>query len=121
MKKICIVEDEPSLLEMYKMKFTAEGYEVITASDGVFGLAAIKDSKPDLVLLDLVMPRMDGYQVLKELRSNPETAKQLVYIFSNLGQGAEIEKGIAEGANGYFVKSNLTPTQLAEEVKKILK
>lgn len=120
MKKICIIEDEPSLLEMYKMKFTADGYEVFIAHDGIEGLEVIRANKPDLVLLDLVMPRKDGYEVLRDLRADPATAKQVVYIFSNLGQGAEIEKGIAEGANGYFVKSNLTPSQLAEEVKKIL-
>lgn len=120
-KKICIVEDEPSLLEMYQMKFTADGYQVVTASDGEAGLKVIKEEKPDLVLLDLVMPRMDGYQVLGALRKDPATAKTVVYIFSNLGQSSEVERGIAEGANGYFVKSNLTPSQLAEEVKKILK
>ena len=120
MKKICIIEDEISLLEMYKLKFTTGGYEVITAGDGEAGLAAIKSSKPDLVLLDLVMPRMDGFQVLKTLRAEAETAKLVVYIFSNLGQSSEIDKGMAEGANGYFVKSSLTPSQLASEVKKIL-
>jgi DNA-binding response OmpR family regulator len=121
MKKICIVEDESSLLEMYKLKFETEGYQVITASDGQAGLAAIKESQPDLVLLDLVMPRMDGYQVLQALRADPKTSKLVVYIFSNLGQGSEIEKGMAEGASGYFVKSSLTPSELALEVKKILK
>jgi DNA-binding response OmpR family regulator len=119
--KLCIVEDEPALLEMYKMKFTAEGYEVLTAANGVEGLKLIKESKPNLVLLDLMMPIMDGFQVLAELRKDPATAKTVVYIFSNLGQSSEIERGIAEGANGYFVKSSLTPTQLATEVKKILK
>lgn len=120
-KKICIVEDEPALLEMYKLKFSSEGYQVVTASNGEEGLKTIKKEKPDLVLLDLVMPRMDGYQVLAELRKDPDTVKTVVYIFSNLGQSSEVERGIAEGANGYFVKSNLTPSQLAEEVKKILK
>jgi len=120
-KTICIVEDEPALLEMYRIKFTAEGYEVVTASNGEDGLKLIKKSQPDLVLLDLVMPRMDGYQVLAALRQDPVTVKTVVYIFSNLGQSSEVERGIAEGANGYFVKSNLTPSQLAAEVKKILK
>lgn len=120
MKKICIVEDEAALLEMYKLKFVAEGYQVTTASNGQEGLAVIKESMPDLVLLDLMMPRMDGFQVLQALRADQQTVKLVVYIFSNLGQGSEIEKGMAEGANGYFVKSSLTPSQLAAEVKKIL-
>jgi CheY-like chemotaxis protein len=121
MPKICLVEDEAVLLDLYRMKFQSEGYEVVTAANGVEGLKVIRESKPDLVLLDLVMPQMSGHQVLKELRQDPATAKILVYICSNLGQSNEIEQGMAEGANGYFVKSSLTPTQLAQEVKKILK
>ena len=118
-KKICIVEDDQSIQEMYKIKFMAEGYEVSTANNGEEGLATIKEAKPDLVLLDLVMPKMDGFEVLKRLQADESGKKPIVYVLSNLGQSSEIEKGINEGADGYFVKSNMTPTQLAEEVKRI--
>jgi len=120
-KKICIIEDEKALLDMYKIKFESEGYKVFGASDGATGLDLVKKEKPDLTLLDLVMPKMDGFSVLKELRADAETKKLVVYVFSNLGQGNEIEKGIEDGANGYFIKSNLTPTELALKVKAILK
>lgn len=121
MKKICIIEDEVALAEMYKIKFSKEGYDVKVATNGVEGLKLIKEAKPDLVLLDLVMPRMDGFTVLKELRADPATAKLTVYVFSNLGQSTEVEQGLKEGANGYFIKSSLTPSQLVEKVKAILK
>ncbi len=119
-KKICIIEDEPALLEMYKVKFEAEGYDVYVAADGIDGLKVIKEKMPDLVLLDLVMPKMNGFKVLDELRSDPKTKDLLIYVFSNLGQSDEIDQGLKEGADGYFVKSNLTPTELARKVKIIL-
>ncbi|NCN25128.1 response regulator [Candidatus Falkowbacteria bacterium CG10_big_fil_rev_8_21_14_0_10_37_14] len=118
--KIVLVEDEQFLLEMYKMKFTADGYEVYTASNGVEALKVIAESKPDIVLLDLVMPKMDGYETLKHLRADAATAKLKVYLLSNLGQTGEIDRGVKEGANGYFVKSSMTPSQLSAEVKKVL-
>lgn len=121
MSKICIVEDEPSILEMYRMRFQADGHEVFSAGDGAEGLKVIRESLPDLVLLDLMMPIMDGYQVLTELRADPAIAKTKVYICSNLGQTSEIEQGMAKGADGYFVKSSLTPTELVKEVERVLK
>lgn len=119
-KKILIIEDEQYLIDMYTMKFESEGYQVISASNGQEGLKLAKKEKPDLILLDLIMPKMDGFQVLKEMRQDEATKNSIIYIFSNLGQGAEVEQGMENGANGYFVKSNLTPTQLLKKVKMIL-
>ena len=119
-KKLVIIEDEIFLLDMYKMKFEAEGYEVITADNGEEGLRKTVEEMPDLVLLDLVMPKMDGYEVLKALRAGEKTKHLKIYLLSNLGQSGEIDRGKKEGADGYFVKSSLTPSQLAEEVRKIL-
>ncbi|MEI6378845.1 MAG: response regulator [Candidatus Falkowbacteria bacterium] len=119
-KKLVIVEDEEFLLDMYKLKFEAEGYQVSTANNGEDGLKTALEVVPDLVLLDLVMPKMDGYEVLRSLRANEKTAHIKIYLLSNLGQSGEIDRGKKEGADGYFVKSSLTPTQLAEEVRKIL-
>lgn len=119
-KKIVIIEDEVFLLDMYKIKFQAEGYEVIVATNGEEGLKIVNEVMPDLVLLDLVMPKMDGYEVLRSLRANEKTKDLKIYLLSNLGQSGEIDRGKKEGADGYFVKSSLTPTQLAEEVKKIM-
>jgi len=119
-KKILIIEDEEYLVDMYTMKFESEGFDVLSANNGKDGLAIAKKTKPDLILLDLIMPKMDGYQVLEELLHHESTKNSLIYIFSNLGQGKEVERGLKKGADGYFVKSNLTPSQLVTKIKKIL-
>ena len=118
-KKILIIEDEEYLVDMYKVKFESAGYEIIVARDGELGLALARSEQPDLILLDIVIPKKDGYEVLEELRSDEEIKDLKVYILSNLGQKAEIKKGLADGADGYFVKANLTPQQLVENVKRI--
>jgi CheY-like chemotaxis protein len=106
---------------MYKMKFESAGHQVILAPDGQEGLNAARLEMPDLVLLDMVMPKMTGLQVLEQLRADPETKNLKIYVLSNLGQTGEISQGMKEGANGYLIKSNLTPTQLLEMVENVLK
>jgi DNA-binding response OmpR family regulator len=119
-RKILIVEDEPFLTEMYKVKFEAIGYEVLTADNGERGLAAMRQHKPDIVLLDIIMPVMDGYTVLKAVRQDPDLKHQLIVIFSNLGQEEEVTKGLQLGADDYLVKSNLTPSELLQKVEAVL-
>ncbi len=118
-KKILIVEDEEFLAEMYQMKFESEGYDITIASDGPECLEKVETEKFDLILLDLVMPGMDGFQVLEKLRENAETMKTKVYILSNLGQEEEVARAFDKGADGFLIKANLTPAQLMEDVKKI--
>jgi CheY-like chemotaxis protein len=118
-KKILIIEDENFLAEMYRAKIKKEGYDVITAENGKIGLAKAQKEKPDLILLDLVMPEMDGYEVLKKLKSSAQTKNIIVYIFSNLAQSGEIEKGIKMGATGFLLKANHTPGELMEKIKKV--
>jgi len=119
MLKILIVEDEEFLSDMYKIRFEQEGYEILVARDGLAGFELAKKEKPDLVLLDLVLPRLDGFKVLAKIRKEPDINKIKVFILSNLGQTDEVDKGLAGGADGYFVKANLTPTQLTEKVNAI--
>ncbi|PLX21354.1 response regulator [Candidatus Parcubacteria bacterium] len=119
-KKILIVEDEIFIAEMYKIKFESAGYEVFLAHDGVEGVSAAHERLPDLVLLDLLMPQKDGYQTLKELREEDGTKDLKIYILSNMGQKEEIEKGMNLGANGFFVKAHLTPTQLLEKINELI-
>ena len=119
-KKILIIEDEVYLSEMYKMKFEFEGYIVLVAKDGQEGIDSTLSDKPDIILLDLVMPVKDGYQVLKELKENDETKKIPVLILSNLGQVDEIKKAMNDGADKYLIKANITPEQLVKEVKNAL-
>jgi len=120
-KKILIIEDEQYLSDLYKIKFEQEGYEVILARDGEEGLALAQNQQPDLILLDLVLPKMDGYQVLERLKDDKRTKNIKVYILSNLGQTEEINQGFKHGADGYLIKSNLTPSQLVDKIKKIFK
>jgi len=120
MAKILIVEDEQFLLDMYKIKLEREGFDVLTAFDGEEGLQITRAEKPDLILLDIVMPKMDGYRFLKELRADPAIKDTLVYVLSNLGQAAEIKKGLEDGADAYLIKANVTPGQLVEKINKAL-
>ncbi len=119
--KVAIVEDEPFLASMYTTKFELEGFEVLRAGDGGEGLKLIKEAKPDIVLLDVVMPKMDGFEVLTTLRGEAETAKLPVILLTNLGQSSDIEKGLALGANDYIIKANYTPAQVVAKVKEHLK
>ncbi|PIR13347.1 hypothetical protein COV49_02550 [Candidatus Falkowbacteria bacterium CG11_big_fil_rev_8_21_14_0_20_39_10] len=119
MKKVLIIEDEEHLSEMYKMKFEQEGYSAITANDGLAGVETAKKVKPNLILVDLVMPKMDGYQVLKKIRADKDIKDTMVYILSNLSQDKEITNGFQRGADGYLIKANLTPAQLVKKVDGI--
>ena len=119
-RKILIVEDEPFLSDMYKVKFASLGFAVVTADNGEKGIATMRQEKPDVVLLDIIMPVMDGYTVLKEVRADPELKQQLIVIFSNLGQEEEVTKGMQLGADDYLVKSNLTPTELIKKIDAVL-
>ncbi len=119
MPKILIVEDEEFLSDMYKIKFEQAGYDTVVAGDGLNGFELAKKEQPDLILLDLILPRLDGFKVLAKLRKESGTKKIKVFILSNLGQSDEINKGMATGADGYFIKANLTPSQLLEKVNAI--
>ncbi len=119
-KKILIIEDEHYLAEMYKMKLEFAGYKVYIADDGYEGVAAAKKELPDLILLDIVMPGMNGYKVLETLQQDPKTSGLKVVVFSNLGQADEIKQAMKDGAMKYLIKANLTPNQLLEEIEKVL-
>jgi len=121
MKKILLIEDEQFIADMYKMKFIKEGYDITVAGDGETGLELFESIKPDLVLLDLVLPKMNGFQVLEKIRADSENKNVKVFILSNLGQTGEINQGFKEGADGYLIKSNLTPSQLIQSIEKIFK
>ena len=118
--KILIVEDEPFLLDMYKMKFKQDGFEVISAVDGEEAIKISRSEKPNIILLDIMMPKINGFEVLENLKKNPITKLIPVLIFSNFSQKEEIKKGIALGAVDYFLKTNYTPAQVLEKVKNIL-
>lgn len=119
--KILLVEDDLTLIDMYKMKFIDEGYDVFVSSNGVDAFELAKKELPDIVLLDIILPGMDGFAILETLKKEAKTKQIPVILLSNLGQDSDIEKGKKLGARDYLVKANFTPTQIAEKVKNILK
>jgi len=119
-KKILIIEDEQVLLDVLLKKLTKENYFVSFAMDGEEGMEKIKSEKPDLILLDIVMPKKNGYEVLQEMQ-NDETMKNIpVVVISNSGQMVEIEKILALGVKDYLVKAEFSPEDVLEKVKKYL-
>ena len=121
MAKILIVEDDRLLATMYKQKFEKDGYEVSTAFDGVEGLKKIREEKPTLVLLDIMMPKMHGLEVLEETKRDPETKDIPIVLLTNLARGEEdINRGLELGAIAYLVKSQLRPSQVVAKVKELL-
>lgn len=119
--KILIVEDDETLLEMYSLKLTEEGFTFFTASDGEAGLELALKEVPDVILLDIMMPKMDGFAVLTELRKNASTKTTPILMLSNLGQKSDVIKGKELGANDYVVKASMTPTQVVEKIKSYIK
>lgn len=119
-KTILLIEDEQMIATMYQTKFSMEGYTIETAVDGQTGLAKVKSLKPSVVLLDIILPKMDGFAVLKEIRSDPAIAKTPVILLTNLGQDEDVKKGKDLGADDFFVKSNHTPMEIVEKVNGIL-
>jgi DNA-binding response OmpR family regulator len=118
--KILIIEDDPMIQKVYHDKLALEGYDVDLASDGEEGMNKALNSKPDLVLLDLVLPKINGFSVLSELRKNPKTQRTPIIILSNRGREDEIEKGLKLGADDYIVKVFATPTHVVERIQKYL-
>ena len=120
MKKILIIEDEKTLSDVLKNKLTSEGFEVALAGDGQEGLTKIKEFEPDLILLDIMMPKLDGYQVLEKIKEDTTMPKVPVVIISNSGQPVEIDRALQLGAKDYLVKAQFTPEEVMEKVKKFL-
>lgn len=118
--KILLVEDDKMLADMYITKFSKEGLKVIRAVDGAEGLELAKKEKPDLILLDIIMPKLDGFAVLKELKNDPNMGNTHVLLLTNLGQTEDVEKGKKLGADDYFIKANHTPAEIVEKVKYLL-
>ncbi len=120
MKKIAIIEDDQAISQMYRMKFENEGYEVETAENGEIGLELIKKMKPDMILLDVMMPVMNGDEMLAKLRSEPWGKDTKVIILTNIGE-QELPKNVASlDVLDVILKAELTPRQVADKVKKEL-
>ena len=120
-KTILIVEDDKFLRELITQKLIKEGYETSEAIDGEEGIKKIKEEKPNLVLLDLILPGIDGFEVLSKMKEDLALAQIPVIILSNLGQKEDVERGLKLGAVDYLIKAHFTPGEIIEKIKNVLK
>ncbi len=120
-KKILIIEDNFFVRDLYDRELAREGFDVSTAEDGAEGLLKVIEEKPALVLLDIMLPKMSGLDVLKKIKEKEEVKDIPVVLLTNLGQDNVIREGFSLGAIGYLIKAAYTPTQIIEEVKKFLR
>lgn len=118
--KILVIDDEPALLNILKIKLEQEGYKFVGARSGREGLELAKQEKPDLILLDLIMPEMDGFAVFDQLKRMPEIKKIKVVILSVSGIEDDVQKGFQMGAADYLVKTKFTLDEMMEKIKKCL-
>lgn len=117
--KVLLIEDEKMLSTMYATKFAKEGYDLVQAFDGEEGLAKARDEKPAVILLDIIMPKLDGFAVLKALKADAALKSVPVVLLTNLGQDEDIKKGKELGAVDYFIKANHTPAEVVDKVKSL--
>jgi len=121
MKTILIIEDEPTLQKTLSLALQQEGYEIKNALDGEIGLKLAKETKPDLILLDLILPKIDGFEALEVLKNDDATKDIPIIVLTNLESTQEIEKALVMGATTYLVKANYDLKNIIEKVKETIK
>ena len=121
MKKVLLVEDDPFLSDIYITKLKQSGFAVDLAIDGKDALRKLRRGLPDLLLLDIVLPKLDGWSVLDKIRKEGGLGNMKVVILSNLGQREDVRKGEKFGISGYLIKARHTPSEVIEEIKKLLR
>lgn len=119
-KKIMIVEDDTFVMDIYQTKLVQEGFEAVAAINGLEAMKKLADLQPDLILLDIIMPYMDGLEVLKKIKSEERLKNIPIILLTNLSQKEEISQGLELGANDYLIKSHFTPSEVLEKIKKYL-
>lgn len=117
-KRILIIEDDEFLRSLLNTRLSSEGFSVSMAIDGKDGLKKIKEEKPDMILLDLLLPIMDGFEVLSVTKSGESTKSIPVIILSNLGQKKDVDRGLKMGAADYIIKSQFTIEEIIDKIKK---
>ena len=119
-KIILLVEDDSFLAGMYMTKLKLENFEVKLADNGEDALKMAQKDVPDLVLLDIILPRMDGFEVLKGIKASPKTKDVPIILLTNLGQKKDVDKGLSLGAEDYLIKAHFMPNEVIEKIKKTL-
>jgi len=117
-KKILLIEDEEIMISLLQRKLTMEGYEVSVTRDGEEGLKAMREVKPDLILLDIIMPKMGGFEVMTEMQKDKTLAKIPVIVISNSGQPVELDRVQKLGAKDWLVKTEFDPQEVIDKVVK---
>jgi DNA-binding response OmpR family regulator len=118
--KILIIEDDQYISKMYQLKLSLDGFDVQLAENGRLGIEKAKNFLPDIILTDILMPEVDGFEVIRVLKEDENLKHIPILIMSNLGQEDHIQKGLKLGALGYIVKSQITPSHVVEKIKEIL-
>lgn len=119
-KTILLVEDDEFLAELYGTKLSLEGYEVLLANDGEKGLKMIKEKKPNLILLDIILPKMDGFEILKAMKLEKTVKDIPVILLTNLSQKDEVKKGLDLGAKDYLIKAHFMPSEVVKKIKETI-
>jgi DNA-binding response OmpR family regulator len=119
-QRLLLVEDDTFLAGMYVTKLSMEGFETELATDGKVGLEKAKKLKPDLILLDILLPKMNGFDVLREIKKDPETKDIPVILLTNLGQKSDVVQGLDLGAVDYLIKAHFMPSEVVEKIKGVL-
>lgn len=119
-KSILLVEDDVFMLEILSEKLSKSGFDVNIAKDGEECIKVLESLKPDIILLDILMPKMDGIEVLRKVKVSLELSSIPVLVLSNLGQKEEVDRALGLGAKDYIVKSNFTTKEIVEKIKKVL-
>lgn len=117
-KKILLVEDEEIMIDLLQKKLTKEGYEISVAKDGEEGLKAMREVKPDLILLDIIMPKIGGFEVMEEMGKDKNLKDIPVIVISNSGQPVEIDKAQKLGAKDWLIKTEFDPQEVVDKVVK---
>jgi len=120
MAKVLLVEDDEILHNMYKKKFEYEGFTVASAFDGSDGVKMAASDKPDVILMDIIMPKMDGFVAVKKIKKNSAISNIPIVMLTNLGQEEDVNKGRELGADDYFIKANHTPAEIVKKIRDLL-
>lgn len=119
--KVLLVEDDPFIRDIYQVKFSQEGFEVFAVDNGIKALDKLKQVIPNIILLDIIMPYMDGVETLKNIKSNENWKKIPIIMLTNISEKEKINESEQYGVDGYLIKSQFTPSEVVDKVKSLLK
>lgn len=118
-KKVLLVDDDPLIIQTYQTEFELSDFEVFSAQDGQTGIKLAKELKPNVILLDILMPMISGLDVLKKLKEDPETCETPIFILTNIGQDQAVKEALDRGAKDFILKYRFTPAEVVAKVKEV--